>query len=287
MIRIGPAGNSDLFYEEGYKSSLEIPKFLHDKGLNAYEYQCGRGVRVKEDFCKNLKEESEKYGIQLSLHAPYFINLASEDKEKLGKTIGHIEKSLVAAEAMGAKVIVVHPGAIKKGEARVESVARAKNFLYEVLDKTKDYKSVSIGLETMGKVNQLGNLDEVLELCSISGRLVPVVDFGHLHAREKGLLINQDEFAKVLDLIGNKLGEEKLRSLHAHFSPIEFTQGGEKKHRTFDEKEFGPRFEDLAPLIIGHKMSPVIISESAGKQTQDALLMLGILNGLKGEGENV
>lgn len=283
MIRIGPAGNSSLFYEEGNKSSIEIPKFLHGKGLNAYEYQCGRGVRVREDFCKQLKEESEKYDIRLSLHAPYFINLASEDKEKLSKSIGHMEKSLVAAQAMGAKVIVVHPGAVKKGEPRGQSLARAKDFLYEALDKTKEFENISIGLETMGKVNQLGSLDEVLELCEVSKRLVPVIDFGHLHARDKGLLTSKEEFRKVLELIGSKLGAEKLRSLHAHFSPIEYTQGGEKKHRTFDEKEYGPRFEDLAPLIMEYNMSPVIISESADKQTEDAMLMMDIYSKVKGE----
>ncbi|SES99636.1 TIM barrel protein [Anaerobranca gottschalkii] len=282
MVRFGPAGNSSLFYDEGFKSSLEIPKFLKEKGLTAYEYQCGRGVRVKEDFCLQLKEASEENDILLSIHSPYFINLASEDKEKLEKSFNHIEKSLWAAEKMGAKVIVVHPGSIIKGKPRTESLDRAKSFLEEVLDKTKNYKDIKIGLETMGKVNQLGSLDEVLSLCLLSNRLKPVIDFGHLHARDGGLFNKKEEFIRVLEKIGEVLGEERLRDIHIHFSPIEYTQGGEKKHRTFDEREFGPRFEDFAPLIFKYNLSSVIISESQDKQTEDAILMKDIYNSLKG-----
>lgn len=284
MIRFGPAGNSSLFHDEGNKSSLEMPSWLNKKGLNAYEYQCGRGVRGREEFCEQLRKSSEEHDTLLSIHAPYFINLASEDPEKLLKSLGHVEKSLWAANLMGAKVIVVHPGSIIKGKPRSESVARAKHYLQEVLDKTTQYKDIKIGLETMGKVNQLGSLDEVLELCTVSDRVKPVVDFGHLHAREQGLLTSTDKFRSVLEKIGEILGEERLKSIHIHFSPIEYTQGGEKRHRTFDEEEYGPKFSDLAPLLLEYQMSPVIISESADKQTEDAMLMRDIYNNLKGRG---
>lgn len=281
MIRFGPAGNSSLFYEEGNKSSLQMPKWLKGKDLNAYEYQCGRGVRVKDEFCEQLKKSCEENNILLSIHAPYFINLASEDKEKLEKSLGHIEKSLGAADKMGAKVIVVHPGSVNKGKPRSESVTMAKAFLEEILARTKEYSHIKIGLETMGKINQLGNLDEVLDLCSLSDRLKPVIDFGHLHAREHGLLSNTESFEKVIDAIGDRLGTERLRDIHIHFSPIEYTKGGEKRHRTFDEDDFGPRFEYLAPLLLKYEMAPVIISESADKQAQDAMLMRDIYNKLK------
>ncbi len=283
MIRFGPAGNSSLFYNEGNKTSHEIPKWLNDKGLTAYEYQCGRGVRLKEDFCLKLKEESEKYNIQLSIHAPYFINLASEDEGKLEKSLGHISKSLEAANLMGAKVIVVHPGSIKKGEPRASSVSRAKEFLDRVLEETSEFKHIKIGLETMGKVNQLGSLEEVLDLCLVDHRLKPVIDFGHLHAREQGLLKSGKEFQGVLELIGEKLGEERLRDIHIHFSPIEFTQGGEKRHRTMEELDYGPYFKDLAPLLLKYNMCPTIISESADKQTEDAMYMHKIYTQLRGE----
>lgn len=283
MIRFGPAGNSSLFYTEGNKSSLQMPSWLKKKGLNAYEYQCGRGVRVKDEFCAELKKSSDENDIFLSIHAPYFINLASDDAEKLNKSLGHIEKSLIAAAKMGAKLIVVHPGAVNKGKPRGESLAMAKAFLEEVLGNTSQFKEIKIGLETMGKVNQLGNLDEILELCSLSDRLKPVIDFGHLHAREQGLLTNTENFDRVLNEIGEKLGIERLRNIHIHFSPMEYTQGGERRHRTFDEKEFGPRFEDFAPLLLKYAMEPVIISESADKQTEDAMLMRDIYNKLKGE----
>ncbi|WP_350342753.1 TIM barrel protein [Proteinivorax tanatarense] len=274
MIRFGPAGNSNLFYDEGNKSSLQIPQWLKQKGLTAYEYQCGRGVRVKEEFCEKLKKECQKYDIALSLHAPYFINLASTDREKLDKSIGHISKSLKAVNDMGGTKIVVHPGSAPKEEDRKEVVARAKFFLEEVLQKTKSYEHVKIGLELMGKINQLGNLAEILELCLVNPkRCIPVIDFGHLHAREHGSLNNKEEFGRVVDKIGSILGEDVVKNLHAHFSPIEFSKGGEKKHRVFADKGFGPRFEDFLPIILENNMTPTIICESSGMQTEDAIFM--------------
>ena len=126
----------------------------------------------------------------------------------------------------------------------------------------------------MGKINQLGTLDEVLELCRIDSAFVPVVDFGHLNARGLGgIFETADDYLRVFDKISSCLGAEIAKNLHCHFSKIEWSLGGEKRHLTFDDETFGPRFEPLVDAIVKNGLTPTIICESAGTQSDDALMM--------------
>ncbi|MTI80245.1 MAG: TIM barrel protein [Firmicutes bacterium] len=272
-IKFGAAGNSDSFYEQGNKSSLEMPRWLAEMGLNAYEYQCSRGVRVKEEFCRKLGQEARDNDVALSIHAPYYINLGTEDPLIKEKTKGHILKSLRAANWMGAVTVVMHPGGGAKKD-RNAAHQRIKTALEEVLEEVKaeGLEHIKIAPETMGKVNQMGSLDEILDLCTVADNVVPCVDFGHLHAVNQGSLTDKESFAVVLDKIHSFLGEEALKKLHIHFSPIEFSKGGEKKHHTTMDTEFGPDFTPLAELITERKMQPTIICESNGRQAEDALI---------------
>ena len=101
MIRIGPAGNSESFTAMGYKSTPQIPEYLEKMGLNAYEYQCGRGVRINRESVLKLKAGCEARDIQLSLHAPYYISLSSVEEEKRQNSIKYILESAEAADLMG------------------------------------------------------------------------------------------------------------------------------------------------------------------------------------------
>ncbi|MBM7855671.1 deoxyribonuclease-4 [Desulfohalotomaculum tongense] len=280
-IKFGAAGNSDSFYEQGNKSSLKMPAWLAEMGLTAYEYQCSRGVRIKEDFARRLGEEARANNITLSIHAPYYINLSTEDPQIKEKTKGHILKSLRAALWMGATTVVLHPGGT--GKDREASYRRAKSTLAEVLKEAAEegLGHIKVAPETMGKVNQMGSLDEILDLCTVADNVVPCVDFGHLHAVTQGSLTDKESFAGVLDKISAVLGEQALKNLHIHFSPIEFTKGGEKKHRTTLETDFGPHFTPLAELIIERNMEPVIICESSGRQAEDALVYKRIYDEIK------
>lgn len=274
MIRFGPAGNAQAFHDAGYSSSLDMPEFLDKVGLNAYEYQCGRGVNIKESFCRKLAEAAMQHDIALSIHAPYFINLATPESKVQESSMNHLRKSLVAAQAMGAGRIVVHPGSVGKGNARQEAVTRAMKLLERVVeDLIPDYPGIMLCIETMGKINQVGTLEEVIELCKLDQCLMPTVDFGHLHARGLGAVKGGDDFEEILHRIDVGLGAEVVKNLHIHFSPIEYSKGGEVRHRTFAEKEYGPHFQPLAEIIARDQLTPVIISESAGTQVEDALLM--------------
>ncbi len=270
--KFGPAGNSESFYVAGKKSTFQAPEWLASLGLDAYEYQCGQGVRGSEDAFRKVGEEAKKHGILLSLHTPYFISLSGVEEEKRLKSLDYIGQSLAAAEAMGADTIVIHTGSASK-ITREEAVALAKDTMYRALEAFPDTK-VAMCLETMGKLNQLGTLDEVLGICSIDKRLRPVVDFGHLNARNIGGLFNTaDDYRRVFDRITGVLGGEYADSLHCHFSKIEYTKAGEKKHLTFADTVFGPEFEPLAEAIAKDGYSPRIICESDGTMAEDALAM--------------
>ena len=106
--RFGPAGSADSFHAMGYRKTSQMPEYLEKMGLNAFEYQCGRGVRISREAARELGDLSREKGIVLSLHAPYFISLSSPEEEKRDKSIDYILQSAVAADAMGADRIVVH-----------------------------------------------------------------------------------------------------------------------------------------------------------------------------------
>lgn len=268
----GPGGNSQSFYDAKYKSTKQAPAWLKSIGLDAYEYEAGNGVAAGEGALREIGEAARENGILMSFHTPYFISLSGVDLEKRLKSIDYIEKSLWAAELLGADTIVIHCGSAAK-ISREEAMKLSADTLSRTLEKLGD-TDISFGIETMGKQNQLGTLDEVIELCKMDSRLAPVVDFGHLNARDLGnVFVTVDDYRRVFDKIGNALGDEKARYLHCHFSKIEWTDKGEKRHLTFEDTVYGPDFEPLMEAIARENLYPRIISESAGTQSEDALAM--------------
>ncbi len=270
----GPAGSAENFLKL-YKSSSDMPKYLSEIGLDAFEYQCGQGVRVSDAVGAALKDSAEKYNITLSLHAPYFISLSSLEPEKRDKSIDYILQSASAAKKMGAKRIVIHSGSCSK-ISREEALSLAEDTLLRARRAAVEagFEDIIFCPETMGKFNQLGNLEEVLELCRLDDSFLPTVDFGHLNARTLGQVNSKESFEHILDSIENRLGSDRLKRFHSHFSKIEYTEGGgEKRHLTFEDELYGPRFEPLMELIAKKHLSPTFICESAGTQDVDALTM--------------
>lgn len=268
----GPGGNSEAFKLAGGKSTVDAPRWINSIGLNAYEYEAGNGIASSPETLRAIGAQAEKYNIKMSFHTPYFISLSGVEEEKRLKSINYIAQSLDAARLIGAKTIVVHTGSAAK-ITRDEAMRLAADTLVKTLASVDTY-GIKIGLETMGKVNQLGTLSEVLELCRIDKSLVPVVDFGHMNAREcGGVFANPDDYMRVFDRIDRALGAEVATNLHCHFSKIEWTNAGEKKHLTFADTVYGPDYEPLIEAIVKNSLMPTIISESAGTQSDDALAM--------------
>lgn len=273
MARFGPAGNSPAFYQSGGKTSREVPAWLKKIGLTAYEYQCGRGVRIKEATARDIGDAAKEWGIAVSIHGPYYINLANSDGDAQQKTANHFRKSLQAADWMNASPVVFHPGGVGK-LTRAEALNLALKNLEGILTmaEKEGYSHIKLAPETMGKKNQLGNLDEVLELCCLAENVVPTIDFAHLHAVSGGGLTKKEHFLKIAEKIEAVLGRAALEQLHIHFSPIEYTSGGEKKHRNLEDTGFGPDFLPLAQIIDEQKLSPTVICESSDRQADDALI---------------
>lgn len=239
-----------------------------------------------EASMRKVGDEAKKHGILMSLHAPYFISLSSTELDKRLNSIEYIKKSLFAAECLGADTIVVHTGSAAK-ISRAQAMEYAADTLYKLFEEI-GATDVRICLETMGKLNQLGTLEEVIELCKVSPCLHPVVDFGHLNCRGRfesgvfdgidetptgGVFASVDDYRAVFDKIGDRLGDKYAENLHCHFSKIEYTKQGEKRHVNFKDEGFEPPFEPLIEAIIKENVSPRIISESAGDQTEDTLAM--------------
>lgn len=272
LAKFGPGGGCEEFRLSGAKSVLDAPAFVKNYGLDAYEYEAGNGLSASAESLLLIGQEAGRQGIAMSLHAPYFISLSSVEAIKRLNSVEYIRRSLSAARLLGASVIVVHTGSAAKITRR-EAMDFARDTLYKTLESVDTY-GVLIGLETMGKQNQLGTLDEVIELCSMDKRLVPVVDFGHMNAREcGGVFASMDDYRRVFDVIGDRLGDAVAQDLHCHFSKIEWTAAGEKRHLTFDDSVFGPDFEPLTEAIAREGLSPTVICESAGTQTRDARRM--------------
>lgn len=278
----GPGGNSESFYDEGNRSTLAAPKWVKGRGLDAYEYQAGNGLTAGDETLRKIGDAAREAATLMSLHAPYFISLSGVEEEKRLKSIDYMSRSLHAAALLGADTIVIHTGSASK-ISREEAMTLASDTLRRNLEVNGD-TSIRMGLETMGKINQLGTLDEVLTLCKISPLYCPVVDFGHLNARMLGgVFLTADDYRRVFDAVGCALGDEYARHLHCHFSKIEYTRAGEKKHLTFSDTEYGPDFEPLAEAIVREGVCPRIICESAGTMAEDAITMKKLWQQAKGD----
>lgn len=274
-IAFGPAGNSDSFKASGYRSSADAPFYVASMGLNAYEYQCGNGVTVKEAGARSIGEKAREHGVRLSIHAPYYISMSGEDNEKRFGSLRYFLQSAEAARFMGATRIVYHPGGLGK-QSREVALARSIETLKYVLSELDKagYDDIVLCPEVMGKINQVGTLEEVMEMCRVDDRLIPCVDFGHLNARTLGSLKEEADFERIFDYMENTIGRERTNKFHSHFSKIQYSKGGEVRHLTLEDTEFGPDFSLLAKVLAKRGYEPTIICESAGTQAEDAKEMM-------------
>lgn len=270
----GPAGNSDRFYEEGNKSTLQAFGWLENMGLTAFEYPFGRGVSISQETAEKIAAKAREHRIAVSAHAPYFINLANPDPEKRENSFRYILEAARAVTWLGGDRVVVHVGAAMKLE-RAEAVKNCAEGLREAYRRLEDagLSHVHICPETMGKYSQIGDLRETVDFCLLDERLIPCVDFAHLHALTGGGLRDSEDFVRVLDTVEETLGLDRARKMHVHFSTIEYTPAGEKMHRTFAEEKYGPRFEFLAPLLKQRRYCGTVICECRGTQADDARAM--------------
>lgn len=278
MTKFGPAGNSEDFYEAGHKSSMESAKWVADKGLDLFEYSFGKGFVMSSSTAEAIGKAFKEQGIELSLHAPYFINFANPSDEMYEKTKGYIRTGIKFLRFMGAKRLVFHPGSCGK-ESRENAFALTKTRLKDFVKELRQeglLENIYLCPETMGKQMQIGTVEEILQLCSLDDNLLPTFDFGHINSRTGGTLKTKEDFKKIFELCEKTLGHERTKNCHIHFSKIEYGGKGEIRHLSFDDDVYGPNFEPLAECINEMGLTPHIICESAGTQTMDALFMKNV-----------
>ena len=274
MIKFGPSGNSESFYAQGYSHTEQSAKFVRDMGLDCFEYSFGRGVRMSEAKAISIGEAFAAQSVEISVHAPYYINFANPSEESAAKSYNYVLDSARVLKLMGGKRCVFHSATQGKLD-REEAVALTE----ERLKVLRDYIYLN-GLqdlyfcpETMGKLAQIGTLEEIVRFCKIDPIYLPAVDFGHLNAREQGSLKTVGDYRSRLEYMIGELGYERIKYFHIHFSKIQYSSKGEVRHLTFADDVYGPEFEPLAVALKQLKLEPYVVSESAGTQAEDALAM--------------
>ena len=274
MIKFGPSGAPTRFYDEGHKTTEEMPLWVKQNGLDCFEYSFGRGVNLGEAKAKSIAEAFKKENIEISVHAPYFINLATPEEAKAENSFNYILSSAVVGKLMGANRVVFHPAAQGK-ETRETAVNRTIARLIELksIIEERGLTDMKFCPETMGKIAQIGTIEEITHFCTLADFYYPTVDFGHVNAREQGSLKTKDDYIVRLKYMINILGYEKVNDMHVHFSKVEYTAKGEKRHLTFEDTIFGPDYKPFIEAIVELNLHPYIVSESAGTQADDAKTM--------------
>ncbi len=271
MIKFGPSGNCESFYAEGYSHTEESAGFVKRRGLDCFEYSFGRGVRMTEEKARSIGKAFAEAGVEISAHAPYFINFANPDEEMAAKSFGYVLDTAKILKQMGGKRVVFHPAAQGKA-TREEAVALTEKRLYILRDMIYEngLEDRIFCPETMGKLAQIGTLEEIVRFCKIDPIYTPCVDFGHINAREQGSLKSVADYKTRLQYMIDELGMDRVKHFHVHFSKIMYSAKGEVKHLTFADDVYGPEFAPLAVALKELGLEPYIVSESAGTQAEDA-----------------
>lgn len=274
MIKFGPSGNCESFFAAGYSHTEEAAAFVKAHGLDCFEYSFGRGVRMTEAKAISIGDAFQRQGVEISAHAPYFINFANPDDEMAAKSYGYVLDTAKALSLMGGKRVVFHPAAQGKA-TREEAVSLTEDRLKILRDYIylNDMQDMIFCPETMGKLAQIGTVEEIARFCKVDPVFVPCVDFGHINAREQGSLKTVNDYKSRLEYLIGELGMERMKNFHVHFSKIMYSAKGEVKHLTFSDDVYGPEFEPLAIALKELSLEPYIVSESAGMQTEEAVAM--------------
>ena len=237
--------------------SISGIKRIHELGLGCMELEFVRGVKMGEKTARAVGETAKRLNIQLSVHAPYYINLNAEG-ETLSESKERILLSARIGAICGAKSVVIHAGFMQK-DTRQAVYDKIKNQLTEIVEKLKsEGVAMTLRIETMGRKSQFGSLDDVLDITEVDG-VLPCIDFSHLHA-VTGKNNSREEFASILARVEERLGRRGLENMHIHVSGIEYSDKGEKNHLVFAESDF--KYKELAAAFVDFNIKGMVISES-------------------------
>lgn len=252
---------------KGYKKGLNI---IEEMNLDGLEVEFVHGVRLNEQNKILLKEFSQKENIKLTCHGPYYINLNSQEEEKTEASIIRILDTARAAKEIGAVSITFHAAFYMKQppEEVYTKVFKAMERIQTTLEEENN--NVCVRPETTGKGTQWGTLEEIVELSENFKNVLPCIDFAHIHARNNGAYNTYDDFAKMLEYVGNKLGNETLQNMHMHIAGIEYGEKGEKNHLILEESDMN--YKDLLKALKDFNVKGMLVCESPNIETDTKLL---------------
>lgn len=274
MIKFGPSGNSQAFYDAKKSKTEESAVWVKDLGLDWFEYSFGRGVNMSDEKALSIANAFDKAGVEISVHAPYYINFSNPEEENAEKSYEYVLSSAKKVKLMGGNRVIFHPASQGKA-TREKAVALCAERLKVLAEKVyqNGLEDVLLCPETMGKIGQIGTIEEITSFCKIDKIYIPTVDFGHVNARECGSLKTEKDFSDRLEYMISELGYERMKNFHVHFSKIEYSAKGEVRHLTFADTHYGPEFLPLAKALKKLNLEPIIVCESAGTQDIDAVNM--------------
>jgi deoxyribonuclease-4 len=238
-------------------------------GIDAMEIEWVQSVPSDSRRMEEIRALAEELQMILTVHAPYYVNLNSPDESKLAASKVRVLKALAQAEIAGAVSVCVH-AAFNLGMPPEKVYGNVRRAVADIMkNKTKLFPHVNLALETMGKPTQFGSLEDALKISKEFG-IYPCVDFAHLHAREQGILNSTEEFGALLDQYVAVLGKDSLKTMHIHYSGIEFGKGGERKHLPL--KESDAKWKELLAVLKRRKVGGVLVCESPHME-EDTLLL--------------
>ena len=246
-------------YEEGFK-------VLDEMGLDGLELEFVRGVRIS-DSGREAVVSAKKV---ITAHAPFYVNLNSREEEKIEASVQRIIETAQTANELGGFSITFHAGFYLGQEAELvyKQIESQIKIITDTLDKFGN--KIWIRPETTGKATQWGDLDEIVRLSKDFERVLPCVDFSHLHARYNGISNTYDEFCAIFEKIGTEIGAYALENFHAHIAGIEYGPKGEKKHLNLEESDFN--YKDLLKAFKIFDVKGAVVCESPNIEDDAKLL---------------
>lgn len=263
-------GTAGAPYSSAKGTTIEGIRRVKELGLGCMEIEFVRGVKMGTNSAREVQKKATSENVALSVHAPYYINLNSPEPEKIDASIKRIYDSALIGSICGARSIVFHPAYYQKDKPE-DVFSRVQQKLQELTARMaeEDIDAV-LRPETTGKSTQFGSLDETLNMCSQLDKVLPCIDFAHLHARSNGKENSYEEFTVVLTKVENILGREALKNMHVHISGIEYGPKGEKNHLRLEESDL--KYVELLQAFKDFRVTGLVISESPDNEG-DALLL--------------
>jgi deoxyribonuclease IV len=261
-VRFGPARVPS---RESPQAAIEL---LQERGFDACEIDFEGKFWMDYDWAAELGRLAKQSKIALSVHAPIagFMGHAERGK-KLNMAIGMLDHSAGIAKAAGAELVVFHPGFLlgRTRAAAIDSIVEQLGELRERLER-KD-RAVPFGIEVMGRVREIGSLDDVIDISRRCGWVRPVLDFAHLHATSDGAYTDAEPFAAALEAADEVLPPRA--PFHIHFSDIAFANRNETKHLPYGEGTL--RAEPLRQALRKFRRTATVISESPDLDSDQAI----------------